>query len=293
MSDAALSAPLVEGRRVAAETRLAARRRAERRFEIAGLAAIVLAGLALAALLGSLLVQGARAIREGSLAGVESALVGSGLTILVTLVLAAPIGVATAIYLEELAPRSRWIDVINVNIDNLAAVPSIVFGLAGLAVLITFFGLLRSTPLVGGVALGLVTLPRVIISTRAALKTAPPDVRAAALGVGASPVQVVFDHVLPLAAPGILSGVVIALSRALGEAAPLLMLGMVGVGAAAPAGSSSPAAAAPVQIYLWSTSGDQGLEARAAALILALLALMVVLNLIAVVLRRRLERRSV
>jgi phosphate transport system permease protein len=229
--------------------------------------------------------------REPELAGMKGSLIGSILTIFVTLLLAMPIGVATAIYLEEFAPKNRWTDIIEVNINNLAAVPSIVFGLLGLAVFINFFGLPRSAPLVGGMVLALITLPTVIISTRAALKAVPPSIRVGALGVGASPVQTVFHHVLPLAAPGILTGAIIGLAHALGETAPLLMIGMVAFVADPPTGLASPATVMPVQIFLWSDSAERAFESRTAALILSLLALMVMLNLVAVILRRRFERR--
>ena len=229
--------------------------------------------------------------REPELAGMKGALIGSVLTMFVTMLMAAPIGVATALYLEEFAPKNRWTTVIEVNINNLAAVPSIVFGLLGLAVFINFFALPRSAPLVGGMVLALMTLPTIIISTRASLKAVPPSIRAGALAVGASPVQTVFHHVLPLAAPGILTGSIIGLAQALGETAPLLMIGMVAFVADPPTGLTSPSTVLPVQIFLWSDSAERSFESRTAALILSLLALMVVLNIVAVVLRRRFERR--
>jgi len=229
--------------------------------------------------------------REPELAGMKGSFIGSIFTMLVTMLLAGPVGVATAVYMEEFAPKNRWTDFIEVNINNLAAVPSIVFGLLGLAVFINFFGLPRSAPLVGGMVLALMALPTVIISTRAALKAVPPSIRTGALGVGASRVQTVFHHVLPLALPGILTGSIIALAQALGETAPLLMIGMVAFVADAPTGLTSPATVMPVQIFLWSDSAERAFEARTAALIMSLLGVMVVLNLIAVVLRRRFERR--
>jgi len=229
--------------------------------------------------------------REPELAGMKGSFIGSIFTMLVTMLLAGPIGVATAIYMEEFAPKNRWTDFIEVNINNLAAVPSIVFGLLGLAVFINFFGLPRSAPLIGGMVLALMALPTVIISTRAALKAVPPSIRSGALAVGASKVQMVFHHVAPLALPGILTGSIIALAQALGETAPLLMIGMVAFVADAPTGLTSPATVMPVQIFLWSDSAERAFEARTAALIMSLLGLMVFLNLIAVVLRRRFERR--
>ncbi|KAA5804962.1 phosphate ABC transporter permease PstA [Alkalicaulis satelles] len=233
--------------------------------------------------------------REPELAGVLGALIGSVLTMFVTMLLAVPIGVGAAIYLEEFAPKNRITQLIEVNINNLAAVPSIVFGLLGLAVFINTFGLPRSAPLVGGIVLALMTLPTVIISSRAALKAVPPSIREAALGVGASKTQAVFHHVLPLAAPGILTGSIIGLAQALGETAPLLMIGMVAFIADAPslglAGFTEPSTVMPVQIFLWSSAAERAFEARTAAAILVLLTLMVSLNAAAIYLRRRFERR--
>jgi phosphate transport system permease protein len=233
--------------------------------------------------------------REPELAGVLGALIGSVLTMFVTMLLAVPIGVGAAIYLEEFAPKNRITDFIEVNINNLAAVPSIVFGLLGLAVFINTFGMPRSAPLVGGVVLALMTLPTVIISSRAALKAVPPSIREAALGVGASKTQAVFHHVLPLAAPGILTGSIIGLAQALGETAPLLMIGMVAFIADAPtlglSGFTEPSTVMPVQIFLWSSAAERAFEARTAAAILVLLVLMISLNAVAIYLRRRFERR--
>ncbi|WP_300527294.1 phosphate ABC transporter permease PstA [Maricaulis sp.] len=233
--------------------------------------------------------------REPELAGVRGALFGSILTMIITMFLSVPIGVFTALYLEEYAPKNRFTDMIEVNINNLAAVPSIVFGLLGLAVFINAFGLPRSTPIVGGLVLSLMTLPTVIISTRAALKAVPPSIRQAALAVGASKTQTVFHHVLPLAAPGILTGSIIGLAQALGETAPLLMIGMVAFIADAPSlgleGFSQPATVMPVQIFLWSDAAERAFEARTAAAILVLLALMIGFNALAIYLRRRFERR--
>ncbi|PWE18828.1 phosphate ABC transporter permease PtsA [Marinicauda salina] len=233
--------------------------------------------------------------REPELAGVLGAMIGSMLTMLVTMALAVPIGVGAAVYLEEFAPKNRITGIIEVNINNLAAVPSIVFGLLGLAVFINFFGLPRSAPLVGGMVLALMTLPTVIISSRAALKAVPPSIREAALGVGASKTQAVFGHVIPLAAPGMLTGSIIGLAQALGETAPLLMIGMVAFIAdpptVGPAGFTEPATVMPVQIFLWSGAAERAFEARTAAAILVLLALMVIFNAAAIWLRRRFERR--
>jgi phosphate transport system permease protein len=233
--------------------------------------------------------------REPELAGVKGALFGSILTMIITLALSMPIGVFAAVYLEEYAPKNRVTDMIEVNINNLAAVPSIVFGLLGLAVFINVFGLPRSAPVLGGLVLSLMTLPTVIIATRAALKAVPPSIRDAALGVGASQTQAVFHHVLPLAAPGILTGSIIGLARAMGETAPLLMIGMVAFIADAPTlgldGFTEPATVMPVQIFLWYDGAERAFEARTAAAILILLALMIGFNGLAVYLRRKFERR--
>jgi phosphate transport system permease protein len=229
--------------------------------------------------------------REPELAGVWGAAVGSFWTLLVTLALSFPLGVAAAIYLEELAPKNRWTHAIEININNLAAVPSIVFGLLGLAIFLGFFGLPRSAPLVGGLVLALMTLPTVIIAGRAAIRAVPPSIREAALGVGASQPQVVFHHVLPLALPGILTGTIIGMSRALGETAPLLMIGMVAFIVDVPSGPLDPATALPVQVYLWADSPERAFVARTSAAILVLLSFLVLMNLTAVVLRNRFERR--
>lgn len=233
--------------------------------------------------------------REPELAGVLGAFIGSVLTMLVTMLLAVPVGVGTAIYLEEFAPKNRLTGFIEVNINNLAAVPSIVFGLLGLAVFINTFGLPRSAPLVGGMVLALMTLPTVIISSRAALRAVPPSIREAALGVGASRTQAVFQHVLPLAMPGILTGSIIGLAQALGETAPLLMIGMVAFVADAPSlgisGLTQPSTVMPVQVFLWAGASERAFEMRTAAAILVLLTLMILFNAVAIVLRRRFERR--
>ncbi len=229
--------------------------------------------------------------REPELAGIKGALMGSFYMLIVTIALAFPIGAAAAIYLEEFAPKNRWSDLIEVNINNLAAVPSIVFGLLGLAVFINWLALPRSAPLVGGLVLALLTLPVIIIASRASIKAVPPSIRDAALGVGASKMQVVTHHVLPLALPGMLTGAIIGMSRALGESAPLLMIGMVAFIVDVPAGFTDPATAMPVQIYLWADSPERAFAERTSAAIIVLLGFLLVMNLAAVIMRRRVERR--
>jgi phosphate transport system permease protein len=229
--------------------------------------------------------------REPELAGIRGALYGSFFTLLVTLLLSFPAGVAAAVYLEEFAPKNRFTDLIEVNINNLAAVPSIVFGLLGLAVYIGYFGFPRSTPIVGGLVMTLMTLPIIIIASRASLKSVPPSIREAALGIGASPVQMVLHHVLPLALPGILTGTIIGMARALGETAPLLMIGMVAFIVDVPHGFTDPATVLPVQIYLWSDSPERGFVEKTSAAIMVLLVFLIFMNSAAVWLRRRFERR--
>jgi phosphate transport system permease protein len=229
--------------------------------------------------------------REPELAGVWGAVVGTFWTLLTTLALSFPLGVAAAIYLEELAPKNRWTHWIEVNINNLAAVPSIVFGLLGLAVFLGVLGLPRSAPLVGGMVLALMTLPTVILSARSAIRAVPPSIRAAALAVGASQLQTVFHHVLPLALPGVLTGTILGMARALGETAPLLMIGMVAFIVDVPRGPLDPATALPVQIYLWADTPERAFVARTSAAILVLLVFLVLMNLSAVLLRNRFERR--
>jgi phosphate transport system permease protein len=229
--------------------------------------------------------------REPELAGIKGAVMGSLYMLIVTIVLSFPIGVAAAIYLEEFAPRNRWSDLIEVNINNLAAVPSIVFGLLGLAVFINWAALPRSAPLVGGLVLTLLTLPVIIIASRAAIKAVPPSIREAALGLGASQTQVVFHHVLPLALPGMLTGTIIGMSRALGESAPLLMIGMVAFIVDVPGSFTDPATALPVQIYLWADSPERAFAERTSAAIIVLLGFLLVMNLTAVILRKRMERK--
>jgi phosphate transport system permease protein len=229
--------------------------------------------------------------REPEKAGIWGAVVGSFYTLVLTLLLSFPIGVATAVYLEEFAARNRWTDLIEVNINNLAAVPSIVFGLLGLAVFIGFFGLPRSAPLVGALVLTLLTLPTIIIASRAALKAVPPSIREAALGMGASKIQTVAHHVLPLAMPGMLTGTIIGMARALGESAPLLMIGMVAFIVDIPQGFTDAATALPVQVFLWSDSPERGFMEKTSGAIIVLLAFLVVMNTAAVILRKRFERR--
>ena len=224
-------------------------------------------------------------------AGVGVALIGSLYMMGIVLVLSLPIGVAASIYLEEFAPKNRWTDLIEVNINNLAAVPSIVYGLLGLAVFIGFAGLPRSAALVGGLVLTLMTLPTIIIATRAALKAVPPSIRAAALGLGASKMQTIFHHVLPLAMPGILTGTIIGLAHALGETAPLLLIGMVAFVANYPTTPMDPATALPVQIYMWANEAERAFVERTSGAIIILLLFLIVMNVGAILLRRRFERR--
>ena len=228
---------------------------------------------------------------DPSSAGVWGALKGTFLTILVTMALAFPVGVLAAVYLEEYAPRNRWTDIIEVSINNLAAVPSIIFGLLGLAVFLNVMNLPRSAPLVGGMTLALMTMPVIVIAGRNAIKTVPPSIRDAALGVGASKMQVTFHHVLPLALPGILTGTIIGMARALGETAPLLMIGMRAFIAAPPTGITAPATVLPVQIFLWSDEVDRSFVEKTSAAIIVLLVFMLLMNGLAIYLRNRFERR--
>ncbi|OWK32800.1 phosphate ABC transporter permease PstA [Sphingomonas mucosissima] len=223
--------------------------------------------------------------------GVWGALKGSLLTMLVTLLIAFPVGVLSALYLEEYAPRNRWTDLIEVSINNLAAVPSIIFGLLGLAVFLNTLGLPRSAPIVGGLTLALMTMPVIVIAGRNAIKAVPPSIRDAALGIGASPVQVVFHHVLPLALPGILTGTIIGMARALGETAPLLMIGMRAFIAAPPDGLTDPATVLPVQIFLWSDEVARGFVEKTSAAIIVLLVFLLAMNGLAIYLRNRFETR--
>jgi phosphate transport system permease protein len=229
--------------------------------------------------------------REPELAGIWGAVCGSFFTLLVTLAFSFPIGVAAAVYLEEFAPKNRWTDIIEVNINNLAAVPSIVFGLLGLAVFLNFFGLPRSAPLVGGMVLTLMTLPTIIIASRASLKSVPPSIREAAFGVGASKLQMVTHHVLPLALPGMLTGTIIGMAQALGETAPLLMIGMVAFIVDIPGGFTDPSTVLPVQIFLWADSPERAFLEKTSAAIMVLLTFLVIMNALAVFLRKRFEIR--
>jgi phosphate transport system permease protein len=228
---------------------------------------------------------------DPSAVGVWGALKGSFLTMLVTMGLAFPVGVLAAVYLEEFAPRNRWTDAIEVSINNLAAVPSIIFGLLGLAVFLNVMNLPRSAPLVGGLTLALMTMPVIVIAGRNAIKSVPPSIRDAALGIGASKMQVVFHHVLPLALPGILTGTIIGMARALGETAPLLMIGMRAFIAAPPGGIADPATVLPVQIFLWSDEVDRAFIEKTSAAIIVLLVFMLMMNGLAIYLRNRFERR--
>ncbi len=230
--------------------------------------------------------------REPELAGIRGAFTGTLLTMLVTLLLSFPLGVAAAIYLEEFAPRNRWTDIIEVNINNLAAVPSIIFGLLGLAVIINIFGLPRSAPLVGGIVLSLMTLPTIIIASRASIKAVPPSIREAALGIGASKMQMAFSHVLPMAMPGILTGTIIGLAQALGETAPLLMIGMVAFIVDIPSSVTDAATVLPVQIFLWADSPERAFLAKTSAAILVLLVFLFVMNMSAALLRQKFEKNQ-
>lgn len=229
--------------------------------------------------------------REPELAGIRGAITGTLLTLLVTYLLSFPIGVAAAIYLEEFAPKNRFTEIVEININNLAAVPSITFGLLGLAIFINLFGVPRSTPLVGGLVLTLMTLPTIIISGRAAIRAVPPSIREAALGLGASRMQTVFHHVLPLALPGMLTGTIIGMAQALGETAPLLMIGMIAFVVDVPGFVTDPSTVLPVQIFLWADSPERAFTERTSGAIIVLLCFLILMNIIAVSLRRRFERR--
>ena len=228
---------------------------------------------------------------EPEQAGVLGAVVGSTLMLIVTALLAVPIGVMAAVYLEEFAPKNRWTDLIEVNINNLAAVPSIVYGLLGLAVFINWLGVPRSTPLVGGLVLALMAMPTVIIATRSALKAVPPSIRDAALALGASRTQAVFHHVLPLALPGVMTGSILSMAHALGETAPLLMIGMISFVPGVPGGFTQAATVLPVQVFIWENASERAFHERTAGAIIVLLAFMILMNLAAIIVRRRFERR--
>jgi phosphate transport system permease protein len=228
---------------------------------------------------------------EPEQAGVWGAVIGSTMMLVITALIAIPVGVMAAVYLEEFAPKNRWTDVIEVNINNLAAVPSIVYGLLGLALFINWLHVPRGSPLVGGLVLALMALPTVIIATRSSLKAVPPSIREAALGVGASKAQTVFHHVLPLAMPGVMTGAILSLAHALGETAPLLMIGMVAFVPGAPETFTSSATVLPVQVFIWENASERAFHERTAAAIIVLLVFMIVMNAAAVILRRRFERR--
>ncbi len=229
--------------------------------------------------------------REPELAGIRGAIMGSLFTLLVTISLSFPMGVATAVYLEEFAPKNKWTDLVEININNLAAVPSIVFGLLGLSVFLNFFNMPRSAPLVGGLVLTLMTLPTIIIAGRASLKSVPPSIKEAALGVGASKMQAVTHHVLPLAMPGMLTGAIIGMAQALGETAPLLMIGMVAFIVDVPTSITDSATVLPVQIYLWADSPERAFVERTSAAIMVLLTFLICMNAVAIYLRKKFERR--
>jgi phosphate transport system permease protein len=285
----------------AANKRLAARYGAERRFKAIGLAAILLSMAFLAFLLVSMLSKGLGGLdlaflsgsdsTEASTAGVWGAVKGSLLTMIVTITLALPMGVLAAVYLEEFAPKNRWVDLVEVSINNLAAVPSIIFGLLGLAVFINIFHLPRSSPMVGGMTLALMTMPVIVIAGRNAIKAVPPSIRDAALAVGASKVQTVFHHVLPLALPGILTGAIIGMARALGETAPLLMIGMRAFVSTPPAGFTDPSSVLPMQIFLWSDEVDRAFVQNTSAAIIVLLVFLLTMNGVAIYFRNKFETR--
>lgn len=281
--------------------RLARRYAAERRFRLMGVAAIAISLAFLAFLLVTMLRSGLGGIdwqfltgsdsTDAQNAGIWSAFKGSLLTMGVTLVLSFPLGVLSAIWLEEFAPRARWVAWVEVSINNLAAVPSIIFGLLGLAIFIQLFGLPRSSPLVGGLTLALMTMPVIVIAARNAVQAVPPSIRDAALAVGASPVQTSFHHVLPLALPGILTGTIIGMARALGETAPLLIIGMRLFAAAPPSGITDSATVLPMQIFLWSGEIDRAFVQNTSAAIIALLFFLLAMNGLAIYLRARFETR--
>jgi phosphate transport system permease protein len=283
------------------EKRVIKRYAAERRFRLYGLVAVGISLAFLAFLLVTMTLKGAGGLSlefltgsdstEAARAGVWGALMGSLLTILVTMAIAFPVGVLSALYLEEFASRNRWTDMIEVSINNLAAVPSIIFGLLGLAMFLNFMHLPRSAPLVGGLTLALMTMPVIVIAGRNAIKSVPPSIRDAALGVGASKMQVVFHHVLPLALPGILTGTIIGMARALGETAPLLMIGMRAFIASPPSGITDPSSVLPVQIFLWSDEVDRAFVEKTSAAIIVLLVFMLLMNGLAIYLRNKFERR--
>ncbi|CAI8353650.1 MAG: Phosphate transport system permease protein PstA [Gammaproteobacteria bacterium] len=229
--------------------------------------------------------------REPEMAGIKGAIYGTFYAILIAFITSFPLGVLTAIYLEKLAKKNRLSDIIETNINNLAAVPSIVFGLLGLAIFLNFFNLPRSAPLVGGLTLGLMTLPTIVIAARSAIKSVPPSIEEAAIGLGSSKVQTIFNFTLPLAMPGILTGTIIGIAQAIGETAPLLMIGMVAFVVDIPGGPMDPATALPVQIYLWADSPERAFVERTSAAIMVLLIFLFLLNITAVYLRKKLEKK--
>jgi len=301
MSSIAADFPATRWTDQSMQGRLRKRYRSERLFKFMGFAAVGISLAFLVFLLGTMIWKGIGGLTLDFLrnsdstdpmtAGVWGALKGSLLTILVTMALAFPVGVLSAIYLEEYAPRNRWTDLIEVSINNLAAVPSIIFGLLGLAVFLNTMNLPRSAPLVGGLTLALMTMPVIVIAGRNAITSVPPSIREAALGVGASKMQVVFHHVLPLALPGILTGTIIGMARALGETAPLLMIGMRAFIAVPPSGMTDPASVLPVQIFLWSDEVDRAFIEKTSAAIIVLLVFMLMMNALAIYLRNRFEQR--
>jgi phosphate transport system permease protein len=284
-----------------AVARLKKRYTAERRFKTLGLAAILISLGFLAFLLVTMMANGVTGISwaflsgsdstDAATAGVWGAFKGSLLTMGVTLALSFPMGVFAAIYLEEFAPRQRWVDWVEVSINNLAAVPSIIFGLLGLAIFVNMLGMPRSSALVGGVTLALMTMPVIVIAGRNAIKAVPPSIRDAALAVGASRVQTVFHHVLPLALPGILTGTIIGMARALGETAPLLMIGMRAFIATPANGVTDPTSVLPMQIFLWSDEVDQAFVRNTSAAIIVLLVFLLAMNGLAIYLRNKFETR--
>jgi phosphate transport system permease protein len=284
-----------------AVARLKKRYTAERRFKALGLTAILISLGFLAFLLVTMMANGVTGISwaflsgsdstDAATAGVWGAFKGSLLTMGVTLALSFPMGVFAAIYLEEFAPRQRWVDWVEVSINNLAAVPSIIFGLLGLAIFVNMLGMPRSSALVGGVTLALMTMPVIVIAGRNAIKAVPPSIRDAALAVGASRVQTVFHHVLPLALPGILTGTIIGMARALGETAPLLMIGMRAFIATPANGVTDPTSVLPMQIFLWSDEVDQAFVRNTSAAIIVLLVFLLAMNGLAIYLRNKFETR--
>jgi phosphate transport system permease protein len=296
-----MSSPISSWHTPEATARLGKRYAAERRFKALGLTAILISLGFLAFLLVSMLSAGLSGLSwtflsgpdstDAATAGIWGAFKGSLLTMGVTLALSFPMGVLAAVYLEEFAPRSRWVDWVEVSINNLAAVPSIIFGLLGLAIFINILHMPRSSALVGGMTLALMTMPVIVIAGRNAIKAVPPSIRDAALAVGASPVQTVFDHVLPLALPGILTGTIIGMARALGETAPLLMIGMRAFIATPADGITDPTSVLPMQIFLWSDEIDQAFVRNTSAAIIVLLIFLLAMNGIAIYLRNKFETR--